>query len=69
MIIIAVDMILEMIGTLLLFLSLIMLILVVSGLAIKWIYKYDGEVYKRATLIAVLIFLIGACSIVIERLL
>ena len=69
MIIIAVDTILEMIGTLLVFLSLIMLILVASGLAVKWIYKYDDEVYKRATLVAVLIFLIGACSIVIERLL
>jgi hypothetical protein len=73
MIIIAVDMILEMIGTLLLFLSLIMLILVVSGLAsdlaINWIYKYSNEVYKRAILIAVLIFLIGACLNVIERLL
>ena len=66
MIIIAVDTILEMIGTLLVFLSLIMLILVASGLAVKWIYKYDDEVYKRATLIAVLLFFIGAGSILIE---
>lgn len=74
MIIITVDTILEMIGTLLFFLSLIMLILVASylasDLAINWIYKYSDEVYKRAILIAaVLIFLIGACLIVIERLL
>jgi hypothetical protein len=73
MTIIAVDTILEMIRTLLFFLSLIMLILVasdlVSDLAINWIYKYSNEVYKRAILIAVLIFLIGACLNVIERLL
>jgi len=73
MIIIAVDTILEMIRTLLFFLSLIMLILVASDLAsdlaINWIYKYSDEVYKRAILIAVLIFLIGACLNVIERLL
>ena len=67
--IITLDMIFEIIGMLFLDLSLIMLIMVASGLAVKWIYKYDDEVYKRATLVAVLIFLIGACSIVIERLL
>ena len=74
MIIIAVDTILERIGPLLFFLSLIMLILVASDpasdLAINWIYKYSDKVYKRAILlIAVLIFLIGACLNVIERLL
>ena len=67
--IITLDMIFEIIGMLFLDLSLIMLIMVASGLAVKWIYKYDDEVYKRATLVAVLIFLIGACSIVIGRLL
>lgn len=73
MIIIAVDTILERIGPLLFFLSLIMLILVASDpasdLAINWIYKYSDKVYKRAILIAILIFLIGACLNVIERLL
>ena len=67
--IITLDMIFEIIGMLFLDLSLIMLIMVASNLATNWIYKYSVGVYQRATLITILIFLIGACSILIVRLL